>query len=302
MTAMQIELVDRVSVAATLGEGVTWDARTSDVLFTDIQQRCLYRYNLPSKNVTATQFSERLTAFGLTREPDWLIAAFESGFAWVYLPESEIRWIERPEAGDTGRRFNDGRVGPDGRFWCGTMVEDREKAGGRKGQLFCLNLDGAVTAVLGDIGISNSLAWSPDGATMYFADSPARKIWAFDYATSTGALSNQHVFAETPDGIFPDGAAVDDQGYLWSAQWGGSRIMRYAPDGSEAAHLAMPVSQPSCVAFGGDGLDLLCVTTAREGLSNDALAAEPAAGDLFIYRTPFKGTAAPLFGEPPPAR
>lgn len=298
---MQIDLIERVEVGATLGEGVTWDARTDDVLFTDIQRRRLYRYNLSSKTLQEIALDERLAAFGLTVEPDWLIAAFESGFAWLHVRQKEVRWIERPERGDTGRRFNDGRVGPDGRFWCGTMVEDEQKAVGVKGRLFCLDPDGAVTAAFGDIAISNSLAWSPDGATIYFADSPARTIWAFDYATDTGALSNRRVFAETPEGIDPDGAAIDAEGFLWSAQWGGARIVRYAPDGREAAHLAMPVSQPTCVAFGGEDLDLLFVTTAREGLSEDALAGEPGAGDLFIYKTPVKGMSSPLFGAPPPA-
>ena len=299
---MQIDLIDRIEVGAVLGEGVTWDGRAGDVLFTDIQAKLFYRYNLRSKTIDKIVLDERLTAFGLTREKDWLIVAFESGFAWLHLRDKSVCWIERPEAGAAGWRFNDGRVGPDGRFWCGTMVENAEKALGVRGRLYCLEPDGSVTAAFGDIAISNSLAWSPDGATMYFADSPARTIWAFDYAPDTGAISNRRVFAETPKGIYPDGATVDSEGFLWSAQWGGARVVQYTPDGCEAVLIPVPASQPSCVAFGGEDLDLLFVTTAREGLSADTLAEEPGAGDVFIFKTPVRGIPSPLFGAAPPAK
>ncbi len=300
MHEIQLDLIDQIKLGTVLGEGVTWDGRTGDVLFTDVQGKRFHRYNLSSKTLDSTVLDERLTAFGLTRDAEWLIAAFESGFAWFHARDNVIHWLERPEADDTGRRFNDGRVGPDGRFWCGTMIEDAKKAAGVKGRLFRLDPDGAVTPALNDIVISNSLSWSPDGATMYFADSPARVIWAFDYEQESGAISNKRIFAETPEGIYPDGAAVDADGFLWSAQWGGARVARYAPDGREAAIVPVPVSQPSCVEFGGEDLDLLLVTTAQESLSAQALAKEPGAGDVFIYKTPVKGAPSPIFGAEPP--
>ena len=297
---MHAELVDRIDVKATLGEGVIWDHRTGQALWTDIQERRFYRYEPSVRALHRLDLGERLTAFGLSEKPDWLIAAFESGFAWFNGKTGELQWINRPEEGATGRRFNDGRVGPCGRFWCGTMVEDRETAGSETGCLYRLNTERKISSVFGGISIANSLCWSPDGAVMYFADSSKRTIWAFDYDVKSGAVANKRVFAETPEDIYPDGAVVDGSGYLWSAQWGGSCVARYTPDGRMDSSIPIPTSQPSCVAFGGDDLDLLFVTTARENLACKTLKVEPHAGDVFVYKTDCRGVLSTVFGAAPP--
>jgi sugar lactone lactonase YvrE len=126
---------------------------------------------------------------------------------------------------------------------------------------------------------------------MYFADSPTHVIQVFDLLEPEGVLSAPRAFARTPAGAYPDGAAVDADGCVWSAHWGSGTVVRYTPGGVVDRTLHLPTTQPSCVCFGGPDLDVLCVTTARRGLSSAALSAQPNAGDVFLYRVGVKGLA-----------
>lgn len=270
-----------------LGEGIQWhDGR---LWWTDIHGRCLHRHDWASGATQVMAMPERVGSFALTGVDDRLLCAFETGFAHLDLGEGTLAWRARPEQPGSGVRFNDGRVDRRGAFWAGTMVEDAARAAGRRGTLYRFDGDGAVTAAVDDIGIANGLAWSPDGRWMYFADSPRRVIWRFAVDPDTGLPHDRTEFAETPDGAFPDGACVDADGGYWSAQWGASRVVRYTPAGAVDRVITVPVSQPSCVALGGDDLKTLCVTTARDGLDAAALAGEPLAGDVLLYRVDVAG-------------
>ena len=276
-----------IRVGNTLGEGITWDARSQSVWWTDIQDRFLYRYGWSDESLNRYSMPERLCSFGFVEGSDEMIAAFETGFA-LYSPSHDTTvWLARIETQGSGIRFNDGRVDRQGRFWAGTMAESKSGAG--QGRLYCL--DGAGNAYLRETGvtISNSLCWSPDSTKLYYADTPRRVIWSYAFDADSGTVSDRQVFAETPEGAFPDGATIDADGFLWSAQWGASRVVRYAPDGRVDRVLELPVSQPTCVAFGGPGLDLLFVTSAREGLSKNVLWREISAGDVFVLDAGVKG-------------
>jgi sugar lactone lactonase YvrE len=131
------------------------------------------------------------------------------------------------------------------------------------------------------ICISNSTAWSPDGRVMYFADSAQRTIWAYDFDVKAGMPRNKRVFATVEENVGPDGSTVDAAGYLWNAQWGASRVRRFAPDGRVDLDVPIPATQPSCCCFGGPGLATLYVTSARIALSQERLEKEPNAGGLF---------------------
>jgi sugar lactone lactonase YvrE len=230
---------------------------------------------------------ERVGSFGLIERSDDMIAAFASGFAIVGLKGSPVRWLGKPDAALPGVRFNDGRVDRQGRFWAGSMVETEPRDA--RGNLYCVGKDSAVERRESGIVISNGLCWSPDSRRMYFADSPLRTIYAYDFDAGDGSISNRRVFAHTPEGAHPDGATVDADGCLWSAHWGAGRVVRYTPDGAVDRTLLVPASQPTCVAFGGTNLDLLFVTSARENLSEKALAGEPDAGNVFVYKMNVKG-------------
>lgn len=283
-----MKLLANLPVQNTLGEGIIWDHANSLCWWTDIQQSKLYSYQLDSKALKQWTTPERICCFAPIQGEDRLIAAFESGFAFYQPQTGEVEWLHKIETDNPGTRLNDGRTDRQGRFWAGTMVED-VKSATQKGRLYCLHNDLSVSSALGELSITNSLCWSPDGHVAYHSDTPTRQINKYAYNGNTGEFGLASLFAKTNSGCYPDGSIVDANGYLWNAQWGGSQLVRYAPDGREDLSLTLPVSQPSCVAFGGDDLSLLFVTTARQDLSEDELADQPLAGNVFIYQTEYQG-------------
>jgi sugar lactone lactonase YvrE len=141
------------------------------------------------------------------------------------------------------------------------------------GGVFCIEPDGASTRLLEHIGITNSLAWSPDGRRFYCADTPKNVIWSFACDPEGPRLSDRKVFVQGGPGR-PDGSAMDEEGCLWNARWGAGRVVRFAPDGRIDREIHLPVAQPSCCAFGGADRKTLYVTSARhelEGLAPDSL-------------------------------
>jgi sugar lactone lactonase YvrE len=288
---MKATLIDTVGVGNTLGEGVLWDDQSGRVLWTDIQERRLYRYEPKKRELDQFELPERLGSFGFVQGSERLVCAFESGFAF-YQPESgELEWIERPTHAATNVRFNDGRVDRRGRFWAGSMVEG---SGEPHGKLYSLDR-GRLQIHLTGIAICNSVCFSPDERHTYFADTPHRTIWRFDSHADSGALSNRTVFAQTPRGAYPDGSNVDQEGRVWNAHWGGGRVVCYATDGAESGSIDLPITQPSCVAFGGEDFHWLFVTTARQDLKPEELARQPHAGDLFVYEVEAQGLAEPRY-------
>ncbi|HEX3913587.1 MAG TPA: SMP-30/gluconolactonase/LRE family protein [Steroidobacteraceae bacterium] len=284
-TTINSELIEIVSVGNTLGEGVLWDPLGQRAWWTDIQERRLFRYDPRSRELESFDLPERLCSFGFIEGSDKIVAAFESGFARYHPESARLQWLSRPRHEASNVRFNDGRIDRQGRFWAGSMVEGK---GEPKGKLYCLGPNGVKVCLTG-ISISNSICFSPDGKHLYFADSPQRTILRFDIDPASGTIGNRQIFAKTPKEAFPDGANVDDEGCLWSAHWGAGRVVRYAPDGSIDAVVEVPTTQVSCVAFGGAALDLLFVTSAREGMSAAILHEQPHAGDVFVYKVNVKG-------------
>lgn len=286
-------LIDTIHAGNTLGEGIQWDVKTQSLWWTDIQKRRFHRYDWAKRKLESFSTPERVGSFGLIEGGTDIVAAFESGFALYGLESGNVCWLARPDADLPGVRFNDGRVDRQGRFWAGTMVETEPRTG--RANLYCVDAAGRAHKRESSIEISNGICWSPDSTRFYFADSPLRTIYCYDFDPANGEIANRRVFATTPKGAHPDGAVVDAQGYLWSAHWGAGRVVRYAPDGVVDRVLEVPASQPTCVAFGGPQLDLLFVTSARDGLTPEELARQPSAGDVFVYKMGCTGLAETYF-------
>jgi L-arabinonolactonase len=284
-TTIKGHLSEIISVGNTLGEGVLWDPVGQRTWWSDIQERRLFRYDPRSRALETFGLPERLCSFGFIQGSDKLIAAFESGFAYYHPESTQIQWVSRPGHDAGNVRFNDGRIDRQGRFWAGSMVEGEGPA---IGKLYCLE-GSDVKVCLTGISISNSICFSPDGKHLYFADSPRRMILRYDIDPVSGTIDNRQIFAKTPKGAFPDGANIDAEGHLWSAHWGAGRVVRYAPDGSISAIVEIPTTQVTCVAFGGAALDLLFVTSAKEGMSAATLKEQPNAGDVFVYKVNVEG-------------
>lgn len=281
---MSIKLIDALTVGNELGEGIIWDHQNSKVWWSDIIQAKLYRYDPESTTLESWDTPERLCCFSPVQDRTELIAAFESGFAFYQPENGDVKWIKKLEQDNPGSRFNDGRTDRQGRFWSGTMIEDESTAAYR-GSLYCLHHDTNVSKPVTQLSIPNSLCWSPDGATVYHTDTPTQTIYQYTFNTETAEFGPPEVFVKTESHCYPDGSIVDAQGFIWNAQWGGSQVVRYAPDGSIDLVVEIPTSQPTCVAFGGKNLDQLFVTSAHADMS----VKESQAGDVFIFQTDTKG-------------
>ncbi len=273
-----------------LGEGATWCAASGRFYWTDIEGKRLWRYDPRDASRECFDMPERLACFALCAEPDLLLLGLASRLAFLDLQTGEIETIMPVEDG-LPTRLNDGRCDRQGRFVFGTKhdVANAEKVGG----FYRLNLDLSLERLpLGDAAIPNSIAFSPDGSTLYYCDSPTRQIRACDY----DSFANQRVFAELTDASGePDGSTIDRDGGLWNAQWGGARVVRYYAEGRETARVNVPTKQPSCVAFGGSQLGTLYNTSARIGLDHAALQNDLRAGGVFIATPAARGIAEPVF-------
>jgi sugar lactone lactonase YvrE len=274
-----MKLCHRIEVADRLGECILWDGAA--LWWTDIDGRRMHRCDWASGTRTDYSTPARLTAFAFLEGRSDFLAAFEHGLALFDPREGRVGEFVCPDGLCHGLRLNDGRVDRQGRFWIGSMVEGEGAATAR---LYSVR-DGRIETHLESLGIANGLAFSPDGRCCYFADSRAQTIWRFAVDPATGVLSERSEFARSQGAACPDGACVDSDGCLWSAQWDGGCVVRYSPDGCIDFCLELPVSRPTCVAFAGPGLDHLVVTTAR----GPSEAPECGAGDVFVYNAPVRG-------------
>lgn len=264
------------ATADVLGECPLWCERTQALFWTDIQGAVLLRMDAAG-TLRRWTLPDRLGSFALCETGTALLLGLASGIALFDLESGKTGPIVPIDAEQAATRINDGRCDRQGRFVFG-MFNPAEAPIGR----FYRVGPGLEIEVLPlpPAGVANSIAFSPDGATLYYADSPARTIWAVAY-WADGKLGRPEVFHRLrEDEGYPDGSCVDAEGGLWNAQWEGGCVVRYAPDGSETDRIALPVSRPTCPAFGGPALDRLFVTSARIGLSPAALQAQPAAGSL----------------------
>jgi sugar lactone lactonase YvrE len=219
------------------------------------------------------------------REQGGLLAATKSGVHRLDPASGALEAKANPEQHLPDNRFNDGRCDRAGRFWAGTMSNvNRDPVG----SLYRFEADFACTKLRNAIIIPNSLAWSPDGRTMYFADTNRHTIWQYDYDPATGAPTNERVFVDTGDGR-PDGSCVDAEGCLWNAEYGAWRLVRYTPQGKVDRTIGLPVANATCCCFGGDDLATLYVTSATQRMAPGDLARQPLAGSLFSLRPGVQG-------------
>ncbi|MDR3472191.1 MAG: SMP-30/gluconolactonase/LRE family protein [Devosia sp.] len=271
-----------------LGEGSVWCARGQALWWVDIQAPAVRRWEAATGEVRSWTMPEPVGSLAL-RTGDGLLVALKRGLAFLDTDTGAITPAAPPHGEDADMRFNDGRCDRQGRFWAGTMGEADPAP---RGHLYRLDPVAGVAAVLHGLAIPNGLCWSPEGRTMYFTDSPTRTILAFAYDPTTGTPGERRVFARVEGPGIADGAIVDAEGHLWSAEYGAGRITRYAPDGRVDRRLALPVSKPTCCAFGGPDLSVLFVTSCSIGVS----AAEPLAGAVLAFEPGVRGLAEARYG------
>tara|TARA_R110001599_G_scaffold12307_1_gene57664 strand:+ start:272 stop:1162 length:891 start_codon:yes stop_codon:yes gene_type:complete len=281
-----------VKLDMSLGESPVWSVEDQVLHWVDINQGQIYTWS-PSRNDTPKVVTLREKVGCLALATSGLLAATASGVD--YLPEVGLpkRLFNNPEWDERqGNRFNDGRCDAAGRFWIGTIANDEASS---TAALYCLD-NGKLQKRLSDIGISNGLAFSPDQRWLYHTDSLTRRILRYSFDLETGALGQSDVFVDLEQlglpGV-PDGAAVDAEGYYWSALYGGGRIVRFSPRGELVEEHAMPCPHPTMIAFGGDDLRSLYITSATQHLQAEDKQVFPDAGSLFKMHVAIPGLVEP---------
>jgi sugar lactone lactonase YvrE len=264
-----------------LSEGPRWHEERQELLWVDILGRKLHRGTLATdgalERVETISFDRHIGAVAPAIGGGYVLAA---GPGYLFIDDDgAVHELAQPEEGRPDVRMNDGACDPQGRFWAGTMAYDESPGAG---SLYRLELDGTCTTVLTGLTVSNGIGWSPDGTTVYLNDSGTGLLDAFRFDGDTGAISDRRtlVHIEEP-GVGPDGLAVDEEGGIWVALWGGAAVNRYGPDGSLLATVPMPVQRPTSCAFGGPDRSTLFVTSARNDLGAAPVEDQPDAGRVF---------------------
>ncbi|MER5263569.1 SMP-30/gluconolactonase/LRE family protein [Actinosynnema sp. NPDC002837] len=252
-----------VRAEAELGEAPTWDHASGTLLWVDVLGSEVHRYN-PSRDDDAVLEVPQHVGAAKPRTRGGLVLNLRDGVALIDRDGVKtwlVYWAR------DGVRGNDAAIDPAGRLWAGTMRYDEDPGG----WLARVEPSGDAKVVLDKVSVSNGIGWSPDAALMYYIDSAERRIDVLDYDRETGEATNRRPLVDVPRGL-PDGLTVDASGAIWVALWGGAALHRYTPDGVLDREVELPVGQPTACAFGGADFTDLYVTTARVGLSGDALS------------------------------
>ncbi len=276
---------------AELAECPLWAVQEQVLWCVDILAPAIHRFDPASGELSTFPQAEEVGCIGL-REQGGIIAALRSG-VWL-LDEQGNRKKVVDNPGIAGKsRFNDGRVDPWGNFWCGSLWEPQDKNGG----LLCrVTPDLTLEVKARDIKISNGVAFSPDRQWMYHSDTPNEVLYRYPL-DAQGEPGQREIFRRfDARGGLPDGAAVDSEGYYWSALFDGGRVVRIDPhDGEIVDEITLPVKWPTMVTFGGSDLKTLFITSSRENLSEEDLARYPQSGDIFAVDVDVAGMEEPRF-------
>jgi xylono-1,5-lactonase len=278
-------------VRAILGEGPCWIEREQSLLWTDINQPCLFRWN-ERDGVTRLPTSEAICSI-MPRASGGYIGAGYNGLLAIDANFAATP-LGNPEPGLPGNRFNDGKIDRAGRFWAGTMDHTEVAA---SGTLYRIDVDLNWTAIDTGYRVTNGPAFSVDGRTMYHTDSALQRVYRF-VLDAHGNVGERQLFLQfTPEHGYPDGMTVDAEDCLWIAFWDGWCIRRFSPDGALLLEVPVPVQRPTSVAFGGAGCDRIFISSASRDLSDAELSAQPTAGGLFSFMPGVSGVPELPFGS-----
>lgn len=284
--------------ADLLGETPLWCGQTRSLLWLDIDGGKLQRWHPASGRHDSFQFDARYVgSLALTHVPGRVLLALDLALHLFDLATGELSFLCQVEPTDQDTRLNDGRCDAAGRFWVGTMDNRLSRP---DGAFYRVEADGKVQRQFGDVIVSNTVAMSPQQDKLYFSDTRRYTTWQFDLDVAAGTLANRRVFMDhTATRGRPDGACVDAQGFVWTAMFGGSQLVRYSPEGRPDRVVDLPVSNPTCVCLGGPDLRTLYVTTARKFLDRKQLREQPWAGSLLALDVEVPGLPEQRFGRAP---
>jgi len=272
-----------------LGEGPLWHAESKSCFWVDIESGVLYEYKWLDKTIKTWQFNYKVTMVMQGKNDD-LILALNASVARFDPISGQLKWLLDIE-NLTHNRCNDGCCDSLGRLWLGTMHMKHLKGAG---SLYCIDENKQVNKKIGNTTISNGLAWSLDNTRLYFIDSPTQMVQSFIYNEKSAEISCEKSAIHIPVNMgTPDGMAIDEEGMLWIAHWGGFGVYRWNPfTGEHLDTIEVPVPNVTSCAFAGENLDQLIITTARENLNEEQLKKYPESGDVFLAKPGVKGVKA----------
>lgn len=275
---------------STLGEGALWNDRTDELMWIDIEEGLFHRYNSLTGVNTTLEMGQKIGTVVPDSDNHYIVPLVDGIYRLAIEDSSKTLLAANPENNTTGNRFNDGKCDPAGRLWVGTVGEHES------GGLYCLT-QGTISQKLDKITCSNGIVWTADKKTMYYADSPTKEVWEFDYDNQTGEIRFVRVAISIEEGV-PDGMTIDSEGNLWVAQWGGYCVGCYDPrTGKMIAKVNVPAKQVSSCAFGGKNRDILYITTAKRDITAEEIEKYPHTGSLFAVQTTAKGVETNLFAD-----
>lgn len=277
---------------AALGEGPLWSVREQALYWVDILNHRLHRYSIWQGQRT-WQFDQEISSVCERADKEGLAVTLRHAFALFNPTTEELTPLAEVEAHIPGNRFNDGKCDRHGRYWAGTMDFDGKYS---TGSLYRLSSDLRHARMDSGYVVTNGPAWSADDRIMYHNDSVNGRVYAFDFDSESGEVSNKRLFLQfSEEEGSPDGMTTDAQGGLWIAHWGASKITRHEASGEVTHTVALPCSQVTSCTFGGPELKTLYITTASVGLPADQLEREPLAGGLFAINLDIAGVPANPF-------
>ncbi|MTI19209.1 SMP-30/gluconolactonase/LRE family protein [Rhodobacteraceae bacterium RKSG542] len=277
-----------------LAESAVWDEKSGTLYFANILGCEIHAVAWESGVHESWKFEKTVGSFGLCKDGRLVVALHDEVI--LFNPETEERTVLcRIEADDPRTRLNDGKVGPDGAFWVGTMCDSSPRQD--IGALYRVAPDGTVTTIQTGVRVSNGLGWTQDGKTMFHSDSTDAWVVKYDFDPATGAATNRRVYLQLDNTLGrPDGACVDADGNYWSAGVSAGNVNCFSPEGELMTSYEMPVPRPTMPCFAGPDMDTLVVTSLRDGLSEEQLEEAPLSGDILAFKPGFKGFAPFRFG------
>jgi sugar lactone lactonase YvrE len=278
----------------TLGETPLWCEKTQTLWWLDIDGCKLHCLQPQSGKHAEYHFDCNFVGSLALRSQGGLLIALDRALHTFDPASGKLHPFVQVESEHQDTRLNDGRCDARGRFWVGSMDNQLSRP---SGAFYRIDPDGNVVRMFGDVIVSNTIAMAPDQKTLYFSDTRRYITWAFDLDVEKGRIGNRRIFVDyTSTNERPDGACIDAEGFLWNAMFAGGRVVRHAPDGRLDRTIELPVTNPTCVCFGGPDLRTLYVTTGRKFLSEEQLRNEPLAGALLAIDVDVEGLPEATFG------
>jgi sugar lactone lactonase YvrE len=272
-----------------LGESPVWHRERRTCFWVDIEAKTIFEYSWDNKSVMQYQLDHRISVI-IPAKKNKLVLGLQGGAAKFDLLTAQLTWLPSPDVNWNDFRCNDGGADVRGRLWISTMELSHQK---RSGAIYCVNNTGLITKEISDISIPNGIVFSADHKRMYYTDSAMAEIYAYLYDVETAAIQFEKIAVKIPANLgLPDGMAMDKEGMLWVALWGGCGVGRFnLQTGEMIDFIDIPAPHVTACCFAGGELDHMVITTARSGLSEDELKIYPESGNVFIVKTNVKGTS-----------